>query len=68
METSAVALVITAVFGGIASIIYSLKHIKKSECCGNKCIQETENIESITIENITQTSQKHFIKLYFVYK
>ena len=42
MQTEAVALIITAVFGGIASIIYSLKHIRKSECCGSRCIQVQE--------------------------
>ena len=42
MNTEAVALIITAIFGGLASIIYSFKHVKKSECCGNKCIQQVD--------------------------
>ena len=63
MQTEAVALIITAIFGGIASMIYSLKHIKKSECCGSKCTQDTmecggcENIIIKEIQN-TQTSTK----------
>ena len=39
MQAEAVALIIGSIGGLIASIIYSLKHIKKSECCGSKCTQ-----------------------------
>jgi len=55
MEAQSVALILTAVFGGIASVIYSLKHIRKSECCGNKCVQDTNDNEPISpIGNITE--------------
>ena len=39
MEAEAVALIIASIGGCIASVIYSFKHIKKSECCGSKCTQ-----------------------------
>tara|TARA_R110000851_G_scaffold236046_3_gene388637 strand:+ start:328 stop:531 length:204 start_codon:yes stop_codon:yes gene_type:complete len=63
MEAQAVALIIGSIGGLIASVIYSLKHIRKSECCGNKCTQDTmecggcENIIIKEIQN-TQTSTK----------
>ena len=41
MEAQAVALIIGSIGGLIASVIYSLKHIRKSECCGSKCVQDT---------------------------
>mgnify|MGYP003121752111 CR=1 FL=1 len=43
MDATSVSLILTAIFGGIASVIYSLKHIRKSECCGSKCIQDTND-------------------------
>jgi len=39
MTPEATGLVITAVSGGIATIIYAFKNIKKSECCGCECEQ-----------------------------
>jgi hypothetical protein len=39
MSPEAVGLLITAIFGGIASIIYSFKSVKKSTCCGATCEQ-----------------------------
>tara|TARA_R110001606_G_scaffold96883_2_gene214299 strand:- start:2917 stop:3111 length:195 start_codon:yes stop_codon:yes gene_type:complete len=39
MDTSSVALIITAIAGSIATIVYSAKHIKKSSCCGASCEQ-----------------------------
>tara|TARA_R110002096_G_scaffold17866_9_gene61518 strand:+ start:9446 stop:9649 length:204 start_codon:yes stop_codon:yes gene_type:complete len=53
MQTEAVALIITAIFGGIASIIYSLKHIRKSECCGNRCIQQVDGEVPISVSPIS---------------
>jgi len=53
MNTEAIALIITAIFGGIASIIYSFKHVKKSECCGNKCIQQVEGEYPVSISPIS---------------
>ena len=43
MESQDVVLIIGAVFGGIASLIYSFRSVKKSDCCGNTCIQDTEH-------------------------
>jgi hypothetical protein len=41
METGGeVGLIITAVAGGIATIIYAFKNIKRSSCCGCKCEQK----------------------------
>jgi len=44
MEAQAVALIIASIGGCIASIIYSFKHIRESECCGSKCVQDTDGI------------------------
>lgn len=44
MDAQSVALIIGAVFGGMASIIYSFKHIRESECMGNRCVQDTEAV------------------------
>lgn len=65
MNAEAITLIIASVGALIASVIYSLKHIKKSECCGGKCVQDTmecgeNHIEKIIIKEIqnTQTSTK----------
>ena len=55
MEAEAVALIIASIGGCIASVIYALKHIKKSECCGSKCIQDTNGI---IITEPTQNNMK----------
>lgn len=39
MDSNEVALILSAVAASLASIIYSMKHIKKSNCCGNTCEQ-----------------------------
>jgi len=44
MEAQSVALIIGSIGGLIASVIYSLKHIRKSECCGSECVQDTDSI------------------------
>tara|TARA_R110002096_G_scaffold11794_4_gene43180 strand:+ start:1712 stop:1912 length:201 start_codon:yes stop_codon:yes gene_type:complete len=44
MDSQSVALIIGAVFGGMASIIYSFKHIRESECMGSRCVQDTEAV------------------------
>lgn len=40
METNEVALVISSIAAAVGAIVYSLKHVKKSECCGSSCVQE----------------------------
>ena len=54
METQDITLIIASIGATIASIIYSLKHVKKSDCCGAGCIQEVdlENQKPIP-QNIT---------------
>ena len=44
MDSNEVALIISAVAASIASIIYSFKHVRKSECCGNSCVQQVDGI------------------------
>ena len=39
MDSNEVALIISAVAASLASIIYSFKHVRKSQCCGNTCEQ-----------------------------
>ena len=56
METNEVALVISSIAAAIGAIVYSLKHVKKSECCGSSCVQEVAGTstprrrDSITIQ------------------
>ena len=40
MSATDVSMVIGGVAAALASIIYSLKHVKKSRCCGASCEQE----------------------------
>ena len=44
MDSNEVALILSAVAASLASIIYSMKHIKKSNCCGNTCEQAIPDI------------------------
>ena len=39
MSESETSLIIGAIAMAIASVVYSMKHIKKSECCGSTCTQ-----------------------------
>lgn len=41
MDTNEVALIISAIAASIATVVYSMKHVKKSNCCGSSCVQET---------------------------
>jgi hypothetical protein len=41
MEAQDITLILASIGGLICSVIYAMKHIKKSECCGSKCIQDT---------------------------
>jgi hypothetical protein len=53
MELSGeVGLIVTAVAGGLATIIYAFKNIKRSSCCGCKCEQKVarEMIEMEVLE------------------
>jgi len=48
MDTSETALLITAIAGGLASIIYSFKHVKKSNCCGATCEQAIPDLPRLS--------------------
>ena len=55
MNTQDITLLIGAIGATIATIIYSLKHIKKSNCCGSSCSQDTNcDIEMGKIQTETQ--------------
>tara|TARA_R110000822_G_scaffold216329_1_gene351021 strand:- start:1033 stop:1203 length:171 start_codon:yes stop_codon:yes gene_type:complete len=55
MDTEDITLLITAIGAMLASVIYSLKHIKTSNCCGNSCTQETSiDIEMGKIQETTE--------------
>lgn len=38
-NSNEVALIISAVAASMATIVYSFKHVKKSNCCGSTCEQ-----------------------------
>ena len=57
METQDITLIIASVGATIASIIYSLKHVKKSDCCGAGCVQEVDLEKNTIPQNITIESQ-----------
>ena len=42
MESQDITLIIAAVAAALGSIIYSMKHVKNSNCCGSSCNQETD--------------------------
>ena len=46
MDSNEVALILSAVAASLASIIYSMKHIRRSNCCGNTCEQSVDGVPS----------------------
>lgn len=42
MSATDVSLIIGGAAAALASIIYSLKHVKKSRCCGASCEQDVD--------------------------
>ena len=54
MNAEAVSLIIASIGACIASIIYSLKHIRKSDCCGNSCQQVVEGVNYDSSSKITE--------------
>lgn len=53
--TSEVALMVSAICGGIATIIYSFKQVKKSDCCGAHCEQRVPDTPHVLeMGNITK--------------
>tara|TARA_R110000803_G_scaffold36216_3_gene77855 strand:+ start:920 stop:1177 length:258 start_codon:yes stop_codon:yes gene_type:complete len=47
MSATDVSMIIAGGAAALASIIYSLKHVKKSKCCGASCEQEVEDDEHV---------------------
>tara|TARA_R110000737_G_scaffold204958_2_gene223694 strand:- start:175 stop:462 length:288 start_codon:yes stop_codon:yes gene_type:complete len=43
-DSSEVAIIMSAVAASIATIIYSCKHVRKSQCCGNTCVQAVDGL------------------------
>tara|TARA_R110000851_G_C13032338_1_gene561241 strand:- start:311 stop:541 length:231 start_codon:yes stop_codon:yes gene_type:complete len=50
MSATDVSMVIAGAAAALASIIYSLKHVKKSKCCGASCEQEVEDDDEVELE------------------
>jgi hypothetical protein len=48
MDSNEVALIVSAVAASLASIIYSFKHVKKSNCCGNTCEQAIPDMPNVS--------------------
>mgnify|MGYP003144605563 CR=1 FL=1 len=46
MEAQDIGFIIASIGGLICSVIYAMKHIKKSECCGSRCTQDTGDCEN----------------------
>ncbi len=46
-DANEVALILSAVAASLASIIYSFKHVKKSNCCGNTCEQAIPDMPQV---------------------
>jgi hypothetical protein len=46
-DSNEVALIVSAVAASLASIIYSFKHVKKSNCCGNTCEQAIPDMPQV---------------------
>lgn len=55
MEAQEITLILASIGGLICSVIYAMKHVKKSECCGSSCIQATDEIEPTTGSTWTTT-------------
>ena len=39
MDTADISIIIAGISSLLVAVIYSLKHIQKSTCCGSKCSQ-----------------------------
>lgn len=43
VAVESITLIIASVGACIASVVYSFKHVKTSECWGSKCVQDTSS-------------------------
>ena len=50
--TTTIPLLITAISGGIATIIYAFKNVKRSECCGCECEQRTAKTPPSSLKQV----------------
>jgi NAD(P)H-nitrite reductase large subunit len=47
--TTDISMLIAGIAAAIVSIVYSLKHVKKSSCCGSSCIQTVDEVEQVVV-------------------
>ena len=59
MSATDVSMIIAGGAAALASIIYSLKHVKKSKCCGASCEQEVEDDEHVDLEKGSPQESKY---------
>ena len=57
MSPEGVSLVIAGVAAAVASIVYSLKNVKHSECCCIKCDQKVLALAPVSKDSITEVTQ-----------
>lgn len=53
MSAEGVSLVVAGIAAGLASLVYSCRNVRHSECCGSRCDQRTPlpaSKDSIAIE------------------
>ena len=55
MNTTDVSMLIAGIAAALATIIYSLKHIKKSTCCGSSCTQVVVDAPQVHEESTPST-------------
>ena len=53
--STTIPLLITAISGGIATIIYAFKNVKRSECCGCECEQRTPKTPPASLNEVEAT-------------
>tara|TARA_R110001632_G_scaffold3390_3_gene15224 strand:+ start:1000 stop:1203 length:204 start_codon:yes stop_codon:yes gene_type:complete len=53
--STTIPLLITAISGGIATIIYAFKNVKRSECCGCECEQRTPKTPPASLNEVEGT-------------
>ena len=47
--TTDISMLIAGIAAAIVSIVYSLKHVKKSSCCGLSCTQVVDGVEEVVV-------------------
>ena len=54
MNASEISIIIAAVGGLVASVVYAFKNIKNSSCCGARCEQEVQTDSNVTIQHASE--------------